>query len=226
MCKPYEFGVLDPGTGSFCSQFQLNEAHALSCASFDETQLAAVQMQLCNGWCGAAHFSSSPLCGRYDDPALVCGVEARAYDQQNPDPSKRWIEPPGLSASARCSDSAPRPPIAAPVLDAGVSLEPGRRTDAGAAPTIDGAHGGSSAPALAVPVASGAHEAAPAESGDEGEESAAAQGSEDGNPVRAKRSRGGGCQLTSAREPNHGASWLTFVVVATLARPKRRRGAR
>lgn len=229
MCRAYEFGVLDPSTGSFCAQFQLNEARALSCASWDETQLAAVQMQLCNGWCGAAHFATSQVCSRYDDPALVCGVQARAYDQMNPDPTKRWIEPPGLNAAVRCADSAPKPPVAPPVLDAG-AIVPAIGADAAlgrdASLAVQTGDAGRAAGESAAPAASanGSHEGTSSESGsaDKGELGSDSDPVE-AAPVRAKRSRGGGCQLSSAPAPKLGAAWLWLGVLTALARRRERR---
>jgi MYXO-CTERM domain-containing protein len=145
MCKAYEIGILDVAKAEFCGIFQINEtAGFVSCPSADLTTNAAVQSQLCGAWCGPAHYASTPMCAAYDKPNVICGIQARAYDTKDPDPSKHWIEPPGDFGAARCAGferSVPAPG------DAGVGSDDagagqadasnGSSSDAGAGPKSD-----------------------------------------------------------------------------------------
>jgi hypothetical protein len=184
MCTPYELGYYDLAARSFCAIFQMNEAAAFpSCPSAPLEQNTKGIGQLCGGFCGGGHFASAPVCGTFQaPPRSTCGASAVAYDNSNPDPQKRWIEPPGMiNAAPRCAGFSGR-------LDAGVSVT----SDAAVGVTGDASAGegevdGGDAPALdaAVPAAD--------EAPDDDDDSS----SEDVEP-RTKHKSGCDCQLSSA----------------------------
>ncbi len=218
MCKPHEFGLLELGSGTFCSQFQLNETRALSCATLSDAQRTAVQTQLCNGFCGPGHYASAALCAGYDDPARICGPSAHAYDQQNPDPDKRWLEPPGLAAAARCSGAPPLPVSSSSAdagalptggsrpgvstADAGTTLEAGSTAAAEPAPARDAAASAQAEPAVIV-----LDPPAPPD---------------DPAPARPRHARGGGCGLAPASARGLVASLIGWGVLAARGRRRKR----
>lgn len=120
LCKAYELGRFDPASRAYCRMYQLNETADFLCdlSTFPKlsptdmltTEERVKQQQLCPAWCGASHYASTPFCGHYNDPKLVCGVSARAYDLM-PEPGLRWVEPPGTDE--------PRCPVLEPAGSAG-----------------------------------------------------------------------------------------------------------
>ncbi|HTU58711.1 MAG TPA: hypothetical protein VMF89_09760, partial [Polyangiales bacterium] len=105
MCRGHELGVLDLAANSFCAFFQMNDVLSLqSCPSQPiEGNKQAID-QLCNKWCGAQHFSSSPACA--SSPALAsCVAFGRAYDAD-----AGIVEAPGDFAAPSCPPPALPPP--------------------------------------------------------------------------------------------------------------------
>jgi hypothetical protein len=117
LCKGYELGVYDLTTHSFCAFFQNREVQALvSCPSQPLADTPKVIDQLCNKWCGALHFASSPVCASLTSPrAMSCVAAARAYDSE-----AGHIEAPLGNPAPRCSP--PPPPLSS---DAGVAADGG-----------------------------------------------------------------------------------------------------
>jgi hypothetical protein len=131
LCKLNELGYWDPAAKTFCEIFQPPDTTAfVSCPSAPLEQNAAGLKQVCGGYCGAAHYPSAPVCSTFTPPAMtnLCGPAALAYDNMDPDPDKRWIEPPGPGAAPRCAG------FTGPSKDAGVPTAP---ADAGSASAAD-----------------------------------------------------------------------------------------
>jgi hypothetical protein len=189
MCKPYEVGFLDVAKGEFCGIFQINETEGLvSCPSADLASNMSVQSQLCGAWCGPAHYAFTPMCAIYNNPKIVCGIQARQWDTMEPDPSKRWIEPPGDFAAPRCAG------FERVVLgsDAGVS-------DAGAGPSDAGAASASDA------------DVAPAQDASTGSTRA------DSGSAKPESDDGGGCSVALRTRSQHSVAWLALALFSLLA---------
>jgi hypothetical protein len=128
LCKLNELGYWDTAAKSFCEIFQPPDTSAfVSCPSAPLEQNAAGIKQVCGGFCGAAHYASAPVCSTFTPPAMtnLCGPAALAYDNNDPDPEKRWVEPPGPGAAPRCVG------FTGPSSDAGASVDAGGASDAG-----------------------------------------------------------------------------------------------
>jgi uncharacterized protein (TIGR03382 family) len=198
MCKAYEIGFFDLASSSFCSTFQFNETVGfVSCPGTDLSTNTKVKDQLCGAWCGPGHYASSPLCAGYNDPSKVCGVQARAWDTQDPDPSKHWIEPPGAFVASRCAGyERPSVPDAGVGTDAGTGM-----ADAGAPAQDSGV--------------SHAHDdaATQPEPGDD----------DGGDEPDDEKKKGGGCHLTATSSHAGSAGWLALSLLSLLALRRRRR---
>lgn len=207
MCKLNELGYYDVASNTFCEIFQPADTTAfVSCPSAPLEQNASGIKQLCNGFCGAAHYSSAPVCSTFTPPAgtNLCGPAAYAYDNNSPNPDNRWIEPPGSGAAPRCMGftaptktdaGVPAADAGTPASDAGMSSSGG--SDSGAVHSDAGAAGG-------------------------GEED---EGEDAGSRPRPKK--GSGCQLSSARDPHAGQfaalSLLALFAALGLRRPRSQR---
>jgi hypothetical protein len=199
MCKLNELGYYDVGANSFCEIFRPSDAASfVSCPSAPLEQNVDGIKQLCGGFCGAAHYSSAPVCSTFTPPAMtnLCGPMANMYDNENADPDKRWIEPPGPGAAARCAGFTG--PV--PVADAGMP-------DASAAGTSDAGGGTSSdAGAASEHDAGSTHDA-----GTSGE-------SEDGGVAKKKH---GGCQLAVGTHGSWRSALLSMLALALLIGARR-----
>jgi hypothetical protein len=204
MCSHYEVGYYDVANKSFCAMFRMNEVAAFpSCPSAPLDQNAKGIDQLCNGLCGAAHFASAPVCTSFPiPPNRTCGPSAVAYDNSNPDPNKRWVEPPGDNAAPRCAGFVGRPDGGvAPVADAGVG-QADAAIDAGVGVVQEAGTPAAPDAAIANP---------PAQMEDDA-----------GSPSKKKKSSG--CQLASGATGFEGAA--LFATVAFMVGLARRRQVR
>jgi hypothetical protein len=166
MCKGYEFGLFFPNERAYCRLMELNDVDGfVSCSGTDDLSMnAAVNEQVCGGWCGQVHLASSPFCA-----STSCVEESLAYDRD-----AGWVEPPGVDAPS-CAGFVPadaNSPRTYPGCDsdggpgrdaggdAGGStgdMDAGARSDAGGAPDDagspagDGATGGSRDGSMTAP---------------------------------------------------------------------------
>jgi hypothetical protein len=194
MCKLNELGYFDVASNTFCEIFKPSDTTAfVSCQAAPLEQNQAGIKQLCGGFCGAAHYSSAPVCSTFTVPPAtnLCGPAAHAYDNEGADPDKHWIEPPGSGAAPRCAGfTGPvlAPDAGVPTNDAGVS-DPGGsdagRSDAGVDEVDAGSEGGGGA------------------------------GEDAGTPKK----KPSGCQLSAAHDPRSGqlaafllALWFGFAI--------------
>ncbi|MDB4973227.1 MAG: hypothetical protein JWN48_1568 [Myxococcaceae bacterium] len=82
LCQEYELDQLELTTRSTCRIFGMSDVLSLvSCPGQQLAQSQNVRDQLCGGYCGALHFADAPLCQVFDEPGVLCGPAARAYDQ-------------------------------------------------------------------------------------------------------------------------------------------------
>jgi hypothetical protein len=192
LCKLNELGYYDVSAKSFCEIFQPPDTTSfVSCPSAPLEQNAAGIKQVCNGFCGAAHYSSAPVCSTFTPPAMtnLCGPAAYMYDNSDPDPNKRWVEPPGPGAAPRCTGFT------------------GPSQDGGVAPVGDAGSAGTDAGG-----SSGTTDAGAASSSDAGSPQVGPDGEDDAGTTHKK---GGGCQL-AARDDGRSASTALSGLLALL----------
>jgi MYXO-CTERM domain-containing protein len=195
-CRGYEVGMLDVAKGDFCGIFQMNETVGPVECTPDILKNAKVEGQLCDAWCGPAHYAFSPLCALLNPPMRTCGLAARAYDSMDPDPNKRWVEPPGERAATRCAGfervvpaaDAGVPDAGSSVSDAGVSSEAGASVE---------------------------------EAGTTQPEDAGANAPDAGTPSKPKSKDG--CSVASGSAEGERGVWLLAGLLGVLAARRRRR---
>jgi len=69
-CQRWTFGKVDKTDGSFTTSLNMRKVEGfVECAGVN--MAAACETQLCNAWCGAAHFAEAPMCCAYGSP--TCG---------------------------------------------------------------------------------------------------------------------------------------------------------
>jgi hypothetical protein len=69
-CQRWTFGKVDTTDGSFTTSLNVRKVEGfVECSGVNMT--AACETQLCNAWCGAAHFAEAPMCCAYNSP--TCG---------------------------------------------------------------------------------------------------------------------------------------------------------
>jgi hypothetical protein len=202
MCKLNELGFYDVASNTFCSIFRPSDTASLvSCPSAPLTENKDVARQLCGGFCGAAHYASAPVCSTFMPPPTtnLCGPSAVAFDNDDPDPEKRWIEPPGASGAPRCTGFTGPTPV-----DAGT----GTLVDAGAGAVDGGAPTGDDA---GSELDAGDEQDAAAPAGERGEDAA--------------KKGGGGCQLGLAGDASarHVALFGALALLLGLAVRRQRR---
>jgi hypothetical protein len=73
-CQHFWLGEVDPSSGDFKTLLTFATVDALvSC----EGAAARCEQQLCNDYCGPAHFAAAPACSAYDTPNCGAKVAAR-----------------------------------------------------------------------------------------------------------------------------------------------------
>ncbi len=211
MCKFAELGYYDPAAKTFCTIYSMKEATGfVSCPGAPVAQSKKVIDQLCGGWCGAAHYASSAICSSFvSEPGRICGPAAYAYDNNDPNPDKRWIEPPGANGSPRCTGFPAR-------LTTGMGTMTG--SDGGTDATLSDA-GGNDGGSTALDA--GAQTSADADE---------PQSPGGGGAVPEKKKSGGGCHVSprvgsGSGGSNTGLASSFLLVLAVAARGRHRRRA-